>query len=69
MICPNQNTTAEKRVLYVVHRLCPGRAFAEAVMWITMASVLAAYDILPVRDPNTGKDILPVVEYNGEIVK
>ncbi|KAL5532017.1 hypothetical protein ACEPAF_5581 [Sanghuangporus sanghuang] len=49
-------------------RFCPGRVFAESIMWITIASVLAAFDILPCMDPVTGKEILPVVEFESEIV-
>ncbi|KAL5512341.1 hypothetical protein ACEPAG_3333 [Sanghuangporus baumii] len=39
-------------------RICPGRHFAEAFLWIAMASILSVYDILPIQDEH-GKDILP----------
>ncbi|KAL5504696.1 hypothetical protein ACEPAH_7359 [Sanghuangporus vaninii] len=49
-------------------RVCPGRAFAESVMWITMANVLAAFDITPWRDPFTGEEVLPIAECESDIV-
>ena len=50
-------------------RFCPGRVFAESILWITMANVLAAFDILPCVDPISGKEVLPVPEFESEIVK
>ncbi|KAL5522394.1 hypothetical protein ACEPAG_8410 [Sanghuangporus baumii] len=47
---------------------CPGRAFAESVMWITIANVLAAFDILPWKDPVTGEEVLPVADSKSNIV-
>ncbi|KAL5521413.1 hypothetical protein ACEPAG_9339 [Sanghuangporus baumii] len=49
-------------------RVCPGRAFAELVMWTTMANVLAAFDILPSKDPVTGEDVNPVSEFESGLV-
>lgn len=34
-----------------------------------MANVLAAFDIVPCVDPVTGKEVLPVPEFESEIVK
>ncbi|EJD04923.1 cytochrome P450 [Fomitiporia mediterranea MF3/22] len=39
-------------------RICPGRHFAEAAVWLTIANVLAVFDILPPLDEN-GREILP----------
>lgn len=39
-------------------RVCPGRFLADASIWIVAASLLAAFDILPVQDEN-GRDVLP----------
>ncbi|KAL5532016.1 hypothetical protein ACEPAF_5580 [Sanghuangporus sanghuang] len=49
-------------------RICPGRAFAESVMWITMSNVLTAFDIIPWRDPFTGEEVLPIAECESDIV-
>ncbi|KAL5521414.1 hypothetical protein ACEPAG_9340 [Sanghuangporus baumii] len=49
-------------------RACPGRAFAESIMWTTIANVLAAFDILPSKDPETGEDIYPVPEFESGVV-
>ncbi|QRV98130.1 cytochrome P450 family protein [Ceratobasidium sp. AG-Ba] len=40
-------------------RICPGASFAEASLFITFASMLAAFNIKPGRDPITGEDIIP----------
>ena len=50
-------------------RICPGRALAESMMWITIANVLASFDILSCKDPVTEKEIFPSIEFEGEIVK
>ncbi|KAL5496045.1 hypothetical protein ACEPAH_3138 [Sanghuangporus vaninii] len=50
-------------------RVCPGRAFAESVMWLTIANVLAAFDILPWKDPVTGEEVLPVAVSKSNIFK
>ncbi|KAG9077390.1 hypothetical protein FRC06_008948 [Ceratobasidium sp. 370] len=42
-------------------RLCPGMHYAEASIFIAMASILAAYNIIPAKDDN-GKDVLPSTE-------
>ncbi|KAL5480690.1 hypothetical protein ACEPAI_9630 [Sanghuangporus weigelae] len=49
-------------------RVCPGRAFAESVMWITIANVLAAFDISPWKDPVTGEEVLPVADNKSNII-
>ncbi|KAL5492942.1 hypothetical protein ACEPAI_4390 [Sanghuangporus weigelae] len=45
-------------------RICPGRHFAEADLWLAIANILAVYDILPTKDEN-GADILPKVEFTA----
>ncbi|KAL5498334.1 hypothetical protein ACEPAH_2476 [Sanghuangporus vaninii] len=40
-------------------RLCPGRHFAEVTVWLTYACFLAAFDISPYVDPETGKQDAP----------
>ncbi|KAL5483173.1 hypothetical protein ACEPAI_8402 [Sanghuangporus weigelae] len=49
-------------------RVCPGRAFAESVIWITISNVLAAFTIMPWQDPITGEEVLPVLECESDIV-
>ncbi|KAL5532007.1 hypothetical protein ACEPAF_5571 [Sanghuangporus sanghuang] len=49
-------------------RACPGKAFADSIMWTTMANVLTAYDILPSRDPVTGDDVYPVPEFESGLI-
>ncbi|THU95902.1 cytochrome P450 [Dendrothele bispora CBS 962.96] len=48
-------------------RRCPARYMAWSSMWITVASVLSVYDILPVLDEN-GKEIIPPPKYTNGIV-
>ena len=40
------------------HSVCPGKYFADYGMWLTMATVLAAFDILPPVDEN-GREVVP----------
>ncbi|QRV88293.1 cytochrome P450 family protein [Ceratobasidium sp. AG-Ba] len=42
-------------------RLCPGIHYAEASIFIAVASILATYKITPAKDTN-GKDVLPSTE-------
>ncbi|KAH8116039.1 cytochrome P450 [Phellopilus nigrolimitatus] len=46
-------------------RVCPGRNFADAIIWLTMVNVLATFDIRPVRDPDSGEDILPDLAFES----
>ena len=45
-------------------RACPGRHFADASLWLTMASVLATFDILPALDEQ-GRELLPEVAFTS----
>ncbi|KAH8116040.1 cytochrome P450 [Phellopilus nigrolimitatus] len=49
-------------------RVCPGRNFADTVVWLTMVSVLAAFDIRPVRDPDSGKDVPPDLAFESGMI-
>ncbi|KAL5483180.1 hypothetical protein ACEPAI_8409 [Sanghuangporus weigelae] len=65
------DTTAEDPISPVFgfgRRVCPGKAFADSIMWITMANVLAAFDILPCRDPVTGEDVYSVPEFESGLI-
>jgi cytochrome P450 len=44
-------------------RICPGRFMARSSMWITVASVLAAFEISPVVDGH-GVPQIPKEEYS-----
>ena len=45
-------------------RICPGRFMARSSMWITVASVLAAFEITPVVD-SRGVPQIPKEEYSA----
>jgi cytochrome P450 len=45
-------------------RICPGRFMARSSMWITIASVLTAFEISPVVDSN-GIHQIPKEEYTA----
>ncbi|KAI5121128.1 hypothetical protein M0805_002800 [Coniferiporia weirii] len=49
-------------------RICPGQAFADTTIWLTIVNVLWAFDIRPCIDPVTGEEILPEVAYDVGIV-
>ncbi|KAI5119697.1 hypothetical protein M0805_003582 [Coniferiporia weirii] len=44
-------------------RICPGRFVADIGAWLAIANILAVFDILPEIDPETGKEMLPAVEF------
>ena len=44
---------------YIIHnRVCPGRYFADAMIWLAAASIAATMDILPAQNPQ-GEIIVP----------
>jgi len=43
-------------------RICPGRYLADASIWIVAASILAAFDIVPIQD-EMGKDVIPGIGF------
>ena len=45
-------------------RICPGKLFAEQTMWLTMASILSAFDIKPPLDDN-GIECMPRVAFTS----
>ncbi|KAG6805201.1 hypothetical protein H0H93_005348 [Arthromyces matolae] len=51
-------------VKYVLtsYRICPGRFMAFSAIWITLASLIAVFDIKKEKDSD-GKDIEPSHEY------
>ncbi|KAG9088142.1 hypothetical protein FRC06_002218, partial [Ceratobasidium sp. 370] len=48
-------------------RLCPGMHYAEASLFILVASVLATFDITLAKDED-GNDIIPVAESSNELI-
>ncbi|KAI0295664.1 cytochrome P450 [Multifurca ochricompacta] len=48
-------------------RICPGRFMARSSMWITVASVLAAFEISPIIDGD-GTPLIPKEEYKPGII-
>ncbi|KAG9013627.1 hypothetical protein FRB94_001732 [Tulasnella sp. JGI-2019a] len=46
-------------------RMCPGISVARSGLWITMATILASFEIRPKKDPVTMKPILPQAKWTG----
>ncbi|KLO17831.1 cytochrome P450 [Schizopora paradoxa] len=44
-------------------RICPGKQFADGMVWLVIARTLAVFDVLPPLNETTGKPELPEVEY------
>lgn len=44
-------------------RICPGRFFADATVWLTIATVLAVFDIGLYIDPGSKKEIPPEISF------
>ena len=44
-------------------RICQGRYFADVTAWLTIANVLAVFDILPPIDPATGLEVAPPADF------
>lgn len=51
-----------------MNRVCPGQAFAEAVVWITMATMLATVNMRPALDED-GKEIPVLENFAGTMVQ
>ena len=50
-------------------RSCPGRYFADDLVWLSIASVLAVFDVLPSVDPESGEPILPKMEFESAAIR
>ncbi|KZT33281.1 cytochrome P450 [Sistotremastrum suecicum HHB10207 ss-3] len=48
-------------------RICPGRYFASSWLWVTIATSLGVFEILPEIDP-AGNPVLPDLEYEPRLV-
>ncbi|GJE94427.1 cytochrome P450 [Phanerochaete sordida] len=47
-------------------RMCPGRHLADASVWIVVASLLAAFEIVPAKDED-GQNIIPEIQWVNAI--
>ncbi|KAF9264967.1 cytochrome P450 [Marasmius fiardii PR-910] len=59
----NSNTPDITPAFGFGRRLCPGRHFALSALFVNIASVLAAYDLLKPIDKSTGNIIEPSMEF------
>ncbi|KAI5122645.1 hypothetical protein M0805_007908 [Coniferiporia weirii] len=50
-------------------RVCPGKFFVDTIVWITMASALAAFDIRSCKNPRTGVEEPPNLEFENEAIR
>ncbi|OSX65938.1 hypothetical protein POSPLADRAFT_1177392 [Postia placenta MAD-698-R-SB12] len=48
-------------------RICPGRHFADVTIWLTIASIIAAFDISKARDAE-GNEIMPRMFFTSGLV-
>lgn len=51
-----------------MQRVCPGQYLGLASVWIVVATILAKFDISPVKDEQ-GKDIMPKLEFTTGITR
>ena len=49
-------------------RVCPGRWLALDNIWLTVASILAVYDVVPAKDAD-GREVLPEEAFTTESVR
>ncbi|CCO36612.1 O-methylsterigmatocystin oxidoreductase Short=OMST oxidoreductase [Rhizoctonia solani AG-1 IB] len=57
-------TTPDPPVFGFGRRICPGQDFAEASLFLTVATLLSVYDIRPAKD-DRGNDIMPETKLVG----
>jgi hypothetical protein len=50
-------------------RSCPGIHLADAAVWLSLACILAAFDILPPINPETGKEEVPEERFSPAIIR
>ena len=50
-------------------RSCPGRHFADDLVWLSIATVLAVFDIVPAIDSKSGEPIMPKVEFESAVIR
>lgn len=59
---PSGHLTSHVRIYCYLHRSCPGLDFADSALYITIAHILATFDILKARDVN-GNEIEPKIGF------
>ena len=59
---------AVRLLIKLERRVCPGQDFAEAMIFIAAATLLATTNMLPPLDGN-GKPVIPPSEYSGVLAK
>ncbi|KAJ7889513.1 cytochrome P450 [Mycena olivaceomarginata] len=64
---PNPEVPSPEPAFGYGRRLCPGRHMANASLWITVASVLATFDIAKALDEN-GREIEPSYEFDSGFI-
>ncbi|EJD06399.1 uncharacterized protein FOMMEDRAFT_76373 [Fomitiporia mediterranea MF3/22] len=47
-------------------RACPGKYFADTILWETIVNVLALFNIKPYTNPKTGKIDVPNFEFDSD---
>ena len=52
-----------------MNRSCPGRYFADDLVWLSIATVLAVFDIVPAIDSKSGEPIMPKVEFESAVIR
>ncbi|KAG8859729.1 hypothetical protein FRB96_004303 [Tulasnella sp. 330] len=50
-------------------RVCQGIPIAETELWITMATILACFEITPKADPETMEPLLPKASWSGKSIR
>jgi hypothetical protein len=53
--------------LNLFFRICPGMHFADATLFITLATMLTVFDIKPAKDAQ-GNDIIPKAEMGANLL-
>ncbi|QRV84776.1 cytochrome P450 family protein [Ceratobasidium sp. AG-Ba] len=65
---PEPEYNPEKIAFGFGRRICPGINVAHSSLWISIALMLAAFNIVPIVDDD-GKEVLPSLEYSNETVR
>lgn len=50
-------------------RICPGRYFVDASLWLTMSNVLAVLDIQPPLDASGNPEKIGKIEYTSGVTR
>lgn len=50
-------------------RICPGRYFVDASLWLTMSNILAVFDIGPPLDPSGQSQEIGPVQFTDGVTR